>query len=117
MIALGPTTAGVFTDDDTLAADIKTIGKRCGEDFWRLPLNDDLLAQLKSPIADMKNTGLRYGGAITAAMFLKRFVDGRTNWAHIDLAGPVHGDKEGDYQTRGATGFAVRTLVGLIDPR
>ncbi|HEY1101564.1 MAG TPA: leucyl aminopeptidase, partial [Myxococcota bacterium] len=69
MIALGPNTGGIFTDDDNLAADIKTIGKRCGEDFWRLPLNDELLGQLKSPIADMKNTGLRYGGAITAAMF------------------------------------------------
>jgi leucyl aminopeptidase len=117
MIALGPTTAGVFTDDDTLAADIKNIGKRCGEDFWRLPLNDDLMGQLKSPIADMKNTGLRYGGAITAAMFLKTFVAGRTNWAHIDLAGPAHTEKDSDYQPRGGTGFAVRTLVGLIDPR
>jgi leucyl aminopeptidase len=117
MIALGPTTAAVFTDDDTLAADIQTIGKRCGEDFWRLPLNDDLIGQLKSPIADTKNTGTRMGGAITAALFLKMFVDGRANWAHIDLAGPASSDKDGDYQPRGGTGFAVRTLVGLIDPR
>ncbi len=117
MIALGNNTAGVFTDDDTLAADIKTIGKRCGEDFWRLPLNDDLMGLLKSPIADMKNTGIRYGGAITAALFLNTFVAGRTNWAHIDLAGPAWGDKDSDYQSRGGTGFAVRTLVGLIDPR
>lgn len=116
MVALGPTTAGVFTDDDALAADIQTIGKRCGEDFWRLPLNDDLAGQLKSPIADSKNTGTRMGGAITAALFLKMFVDGRTNWAHIDLAGPASSDKESEYIARGGTGFGVRTLVGLIDP-
>jgi leucyl aminopeptidase len=117
MIALGPNTAGVFTADDTLAADIQTIGQRCGEDFWRLPLNEDLQAQLKSPIADTKNTGSRMGGAITAALFLKMFVDGRANWAHIDLAGPASTDKDSDYGARGGTGFGVRTLVGLIDPR
>jgi len=117
MIALGPTTAGVFTEDDALAADIRTIGARQGEDFWRLPLNDDLKGQLKSPIADTKNTGTRMGGAITAALFLKMFVDGRVPWAHIDLAGPATSDKDTDYGTRGGTGFAVRTLVGLIDPR
>jgi leucyl aminopeptidase len=116
MIALGPNTAGVFTDDDALAEDIKTIGRRNGEDFWRLPLNDDLFGQLKSPIADMKNTGSRHGGAITAALFLKQFVDGRTAWAHIDIAGPAATDKDGDYTPRGGVGFGVRTLVGLIDP-
>ncbi len=116
MIALGPNTAGVFTDDDALAEDIKTIGRRNGEDFWRLPLNDDLFGQLKSPIADMKNTGSRHGGAITAALFLKQFVDGRTAWAHIDIAGPAASDKDGDYTPRGGVGFGVRTLVGLIDP-
>jgi leucyl aminopeptidase len=117
MVALGPTTAGVFTDDDALAADIQTIGKRCGEDFWRLPLNDDLMGQLKSPIADSKNTGTRMGGAITAALFLKMFVDGRATWAHIDLAGPASSEKETEYLARGGTGFGVRTLVGVIDPR
>lgn len=116
MVALGPSTAAVFTDDDSLAEDVKSIGKRNGEDFWRLPLNDDLLVQLKSPIADMKNTGLRYGGAITAALFLKQFVDGRAPWAHLDIAGPASSDKEGDYTPKGGAGFGVRTLVGLIDP-
>ena len=117
MVALGPSTAGVFTDDDELAEDIKTIGRRAGEDFWRLPLNDELLSQLKSPIADFKNTGLRYGGAITAALFLKQFVDGRATWAHLDIAGPASTDKDGEYTLKGGVGFGVRTLVGLIDPR
>jgi leucyl aminopeptidase len=116
MVALGPSTAGVFTDDDALAEDIKRIGKRNGEDFWRLPLNDELFSQLKSPIADMKNTGLRYGGAITAALFLKQFVDGRATWAHLDIAGPASSEKDTDYTPKGGAGFGVRTLVGLIDP-
>jgi leucyl aminopeptidase len=116
MVALGPTTAGVFTEDDELAADIRTVGKRNGEDFWRLPLNDELFTQLKSNIADMKNTGLRYGGAITAAIFLKQFVDGRVKWAHLDIAGPADTSQEWDYIPKGGVGFGVRTLVGLIDP-
>ena len=116
MVALGPTTAGLFTDDDELAEDIRNAGKRAGEDFWRLPLNDALFEQLKSSIADMKNTGLRFGGAITAALFLKQFVDGRATWAHLDIAGPADTDKDADYTGKGGVGFGVRTLVGLIDP-
>lgn len=116
MVALGPSTAGLFSNDDTLAEDIRTIGKRAGEDFWRMPLNDALFDQLKSNIADMKNTGLRYGGAITAALFLKQFVDGRATWAHLDIAGPADTDRETDYTAKGGAGFGVRTLVGLIDP-
>jgi leucyl aminopeptidase len=116
MVALGPTTGGLFADDDALAEDIRASGKRAGEDFWRLPLNDDLFGQLKSPIADMKNTGTRYGGSITAALFLKQFVDGRAKWAHLDIAGPASSDKETDYLARGGVGFGVRTLVGLLAP-
>jgi leucyl aminopeptidase len=115
MVALGPSTAAVFTDDDALAEDIKRIGKRNGEDFWRLPLNDDLFGQLKSPIADMKNTGLRYGGAITAALFLKQFVDPGTGWAHLDIAGPAFTDKPHGYTPKGGTGVAVRTLVQIVE--
>jgi leucyl aminopeptidase len=117
MVALGPNTAGIFTEDDALAEDIRTIGRRAGEDFWRLPLNEELFSQLKSPIADMKNTGLRFGGAITAALFLSKFVAGRVKWAHLDIAGPADTDKDSEYTTRGGVGFGVRTLVGVIDPR
>jgi leucyl aminopeptidase len=116
MIALGPNTGGLFTDNDTLAEDIRASGRRAGEDFWRLPLNDDLFGQLKSPIADMKNTGARQGGAITAALFLKQFVDGRASWVHLDIAGPASADRDTDYTNKGGVGFAVRTLVGLLSP-
>ena len=116
MVALGPSTAAVFTDDDTLAEDVRNAGKRAGEDFWRLPLNDALQEQLKSSIADCKNTGLRFGGAITAALFLKQFVDGRATWAHLDIAGPADTDRDSEYTAKGGVGFGVRTLVGLIDP-
>ncbi|OGQ21257.1 MAG: hypothetical protein A2138_05395 [Deltaproteobacteria bacterium RBG_16_71_12] len=117
MVALGPSTAAVFTDDDTLAEDVRNAGKRAGEDFWRLPLNDALQEQLKSSIADCKNTGLRFGGAITAALFLKQFVDGRATWAHLDIAGPADTDRDSEYTAKGGVGFGVRTLVGLIDPQ
>ncbi len=114
MVALGPSTAGLFSDDDELVADILTNGDRSGEDFWRLPLNDALAGQLKSSIADTKNTGERMGGAITAGLFLKRFVDGRATWAHLDIAGPTTQDGDHPYQPRGGAGFGVRTLVGLV---
>lgn len=116
MVALGPSTAGLFSDDDELAEDILSAGERGGEDFWRLPLNEDLAGQLKSQVADMRNTGERWGGAITAALFLKRFVDGRAKWAHLDIAGPATMEREHDYTPRGGAGFGVRTIVGVVDP-
>jgi leucyl aminopeptidase len=116
MVALGPSTAGLFSSDDALAEDILAAGERAGEDFWRMPLNRDLKYQLKSSVADCKNTGERWGGAITAALFLEQFVDGRARWAHLDIAGPATQDREHDYVPRGGAGFAVRTLVGVIDP-
>jgi len=116
MVALGPSTAGLFSDDDELVADLISSGERAGEDLWRMPLNRDLEGQLKSPIADTKNTGERMGGAITAALFLNKFVDGRARWAHLDIAGPTTNGKDHPYTPKGAAGFAVRTLVGWVDP-
>ena len=116
MVAVGPLTAGLFSDDDDLAADIAAGGARSGEDFWRLPINEALRYQLKSNLADTKNTGERYGGAITAALFLSSFVDGRARWAHLDIAGPVTSNRDHPYSPKGATGFGVRTLVNLVAP-
>lgn len=117
MIALGPDTAGLFTADDALAEDIRTAGAKAGEDFWRLPLNAELMGQLKSNIADMKNTGERTGGAITAALFLQKFVDDRAQWAHLDIAGPAFSERETDYAAKGGAGFGVRTLVSILAPQ
>lgn len=117
MIALGPDTAGLFTADDALAEDIRNAGSKAGEDFWRLPLNAELMSQLKSNIADMKNTGERSGGAITAALFLQKFVDDRAQWAHLDIAGPAFSERETDYAAKGGAGFGVRTLVSILAPQ
>lgn len=114
MVALGPHTAGLMSEVDGLVDAIKTSGEAAGEDFWRLPLNKKLDSQLKSKIADTKNTGERWGGAITAGLFLSKFVDGRADWAHIDIAGPTLSSKAEPYQPAGGTGFAVRTLAGFL---
>ncbi len=77
-----------------------------------MPVPEEYKEQIKSEIADVKNTGNRYGGAITAALFLAEFVD-RTPWVHIDIAGPRLSYKESGYMVKGATGFGVRTLIEL----
>jgi leucyl aminopeptidase len=84
-----------------------------GEKIWRMPMEERYFEGLKSPLADMKNTGPRPGGSITAALFLKQFVK-ETPWAHIDIAGPVWTDKENGYNNAGATGYGVRTLVNWV---
>jgi leucyl aminopeptidase len=80
---------------------------------WRLPLVESLKEQLKSDRADMKNTGERFGGAISAAHFLHAFAKDAP-WAHLDIAGPSHAPKERGYVAKGGTGFGVRTLVELV---
>lgn len=114
MIALGPKTAGLFANDDTLADALKRSGKTTGEDFWRMPLNPALKDMLKSSVADMKNTGERYGGAITAALFLSEFIEKGISWAHLDIAGPATNNKPHAYLPTGGVGFAVRTLTDFV---
>lgn len=110
MIALGPYTAGVMSDHDSLVKSWLTAAERTGEDMWRLPLNNRLREQLKSPIADMRNTGDRYGGAITAGLFLKTFAKD-TPWVHVDIAGPASVASARPSQPKGGTGFAVASIV------
>lgn len=114
LIALGGRTAGLFSNDDTLAQGIETSAKSTGESFWRLPLLSELKDQLKSNHADMKNTGERYGGAITGALFLQEFIKEGVKWAHLDIAGPALNSKAHPYLPMGGTGFAIRTLVDFI---
>ncbi|MDD1421028.1 leucyl aminopeptidase [Dolichospermum sp. ST_sed1] len=113
VVALGEDIAGLFTPDDAVASQLQTAADSTGEKIWRMPMEDKYFEGLKSGIADMKNTGPRYGGSITAALFLKQFVKD-TPWAHLDIAGPVWAEKENGYNGAGATGFGVRTLVSWV---
>lgn len=113
IVALGNDIAGMWTPEDELAAELSHASEQAGEKFWRMPLEEKYFEGLKSPIADMKNTGPRPGGSITAALFLKQYID-TTPWAHLDVAGPVWTEKDSGYLNVGATGFAVRTLVNWV---
>ncbi|KEH38070.1 leucine aminopeptidase (cytosol aminopeptidase), putative [Medicago truncatula] len=109
IIALGPSIAGAFTTSDDLAKEVFDASDVSGEKLWRMPMEESYWESMKSGVADMLNTGGRQGGAITAALFLKQFVDEKVQWMHIDLAGPVWNEKQ-----RCATGFGVSTLVEWV---
>ena len=113
MIALGREHAGLFSNSDTLAAQLTQAGLETDEKLWRMPLGPEYDKLIKSPIADMKNTGERMGGSITAAQFLQRFVDG-TDWAHLDIAGVTWSNKDKGIVPKGGTGFGVRLLDRFI---
>jgi len=113
VIALGDDIAGLWSPDDALAEQFLQAAANSGEKFWRMPMEEKYFDGMKSVVADMKNTGPRPGGAITASLFLKQFVK-ETPWLHLDIAGPVWADKENAYNSVGATGFGVRTLVHWV---
>ena len=108
-VALGNVYAGIFGNDQLLIDQIICAGENCGEKFWQLPLSPDYAKQNDSVVADIKNTGGRLAGSITAAEFLHAFVED-TPWVHIDIAGTARSRKN-TYMREGATGIAVRTLV------
>jgi leucyl aminopeptidase len=110
MAALGSEYAGVFSNDEALAEKLLAAGKASGDKLWRFPLGIPYDKLIDSPIADMKNTGPRLGGAITAAQFLQRFIDKGIPWAHLDIAGVVWADKAGATWEKGATGYGVRLI-------
>ena len=114
IVALGNDIGGLWSTDDALAAEMKIAAELAGEKFWQLPMEERYFEGLKSQIADMKNTGPRAGGSITAALFLKQFVKG-TPWMHLDVAGPVWADSAHGVNNKGATGFPVRTLVNWVN--
>ncbi len=114
LVALGPKVAGLFSNDDASADALLAAAKAAGERLWRMPLDADFKEQLKSHVADFKNIGTRWGGAITAAKFLEQFV-AETPWAHLDIAGPAWADADSPTRDVGATGCYVRTLVRLVE--
>ncbi|MFL5572304.1 MAG: leucyl aminopeptidase [Gemmatimonadaceae bacterium] len=116
VIALGHTATGVFSSDDTLIAEILSAGKKAGEPGWPLPLWDDYKELIKSDVADIKNSGGRPAGAVTAAMFLKEFAEGYT-WAHLDIAGTAYSETDLVTIPKGPTGVPTGTFIEFIRGR
>jgi leucyl aminopeptidase len=113
MVALGTDHAGLFSNNDELAERLAKVGLETGEKVWRMPLGPEYDKQIDSQFADMKNTGTRNGGSITAAQFLQRFVDG-TPWAHLDIAGTAMGAPKTEINQSWGSGYGVRLLERLV---
>jgi leucyl aminopeptidase len=111
--ALGDVYTGLFGNNQELIDGLVAAGSGAGELMWPMPMHDEFREQIKSDVADIKNVGSRYGGAISAAQFIAEFA-GETPWAHLDIAGTFLSEKEQKYLTKGATGVPVRTLVNLV---
>jgi len=114
VIALGHAASGTMSNDEAWVTRFLEIAADCGERYWRLPLFDDYRTQIKSDIADLKNTGGRPGGAETAGVFLENFVD-KTPWIHLDIAGTAYLDGESPFQAKGPTGTPVRAFVAIAE--
>lgn len=114
IISLGHEYGGLFTPDDSLAKKLLQAGEESGDKLWRMPLGEPFDRLIDSQIADVKNVGPREGGSITAAQFIKRFVDGDVKWAHLDIAGMVWSDKAGTTHGKGATGYGVRLIDQFV---
>ena len=115
MVALGSHIAGLMGNDDGWVAQVRDAAERAGERVWPLPLPDDYRRLLDTPVADLKNVGPRWGGALTAGLFLREFVPDGLPWVHLDIAGPAWADDATDLTRKGATGFGVRTLVAVLE--
>ena len=111
-VALGDHASGLMGNDEDLIAEVQTAGEASGERAWPLPLFDEYTEQIKGDVADLKNSGGRYGGALTAGAFLKEFAD--YPWAHLDIAGTAYGKKGNAYTPKGATGAPARLLVEFL---
>lgn len=113
LVALGTTTTAIIANDDEFYERLEKAAERTGEKVWRLPAFDEYRELIKSDIADLKNSGGRYGGTITGGLFIGEFVQGKP-WIHMDIAGTSGSDKDNDYICKGATGVGVRTLYELV---
>lgn len=112
-VALGEVTVGVFSNSEEIAGRVVAAAALAGERMWQMPMFEEYREQYKSDVADVKNTGGRYGGAITAAQFVGEFA-GDTPWVHLDIAGTSLASKEKGHVVKGATGVGVRTLINLV---
>jgi leucyl aminopeptidase len=113
VVALGMVNAGIFATDDAMYERFQKALHQAGEKMWRLPLDDEYRELIKSGIADIVNSGGRYGGAVTAAMFLKEFVEDKP-WIHLDIAGTAWVDEAKPFIAKGPSGIAVRSLIEFV---
>jgi leucyl aminopeptidase len=109
-VALGYVNAGVFANDEKMYERFDRAAQKAGEKFWRLPVDDEYKENIRSNIADIVNSGGRWGGAINAAMFLKEFAED-TPWLHLDIAGTAWMEENKPWIAKGPSGIAVRSLV------
>ncbi len=115
VIALGHAASAVVGNNDAFIEQFVAVSKPTGERYWPMPLYDDYTSAMKSDIADLKNTGGRPAGTLTAGAFLKAFVDEKTPWLHLDIAGTAYLDNESAWQAKGPTGTPVRAFVSLVE--
>ncbi|MBL8613169.1 MAG: leucyl aminopeptidase, partial [Myxococcales bacterium] len=115
VVALGQTCSGWYATNDETAGEFAGAAKEAGETMWRMPLLDELKDQLKSDCADIKHTGDRWGGSISAALFLREFIGDTKNWVHADIAGPAMSDRASGWVSKGGTGHAVLTFWKLVE--
>ena len=113
VVALGMINAGIFANDEDTYQRFARALERAGEKMWRLPVDDEYREMIKSGIADIVNSGGRWGGAVTAAMFLKEFV-ADTPWIHLDIAGVAWMEENKPWIAKGPSGIAVRSLVEFV---
>jgi leucyl aminopeptidase len=111
-VALGDHASGLMGNDEGLISEVRAAGEAAGERAWHLPLFEEYTEQIKGDVADIKNSGGRFGGALTAGAFLKEFAD--YPWAHRDIAGTAYGKKGNAYTPKGATGAPTRLLVEFL---
>jgi leucyl aminopeptidase len=116
VVALGNRYTGLMGNDEALVAELLDAAAEAGEPTWRLPLPPEYRKDIDSDVADLKNVGDRWGGALVAGLFLEEFVDGRP-WVHLDIAGPARAETDDGYLAKGSTGAAVRTLLSWLERR
>jgi leucyl aminopeptidase len=115
VVALGTMCSGWYANNEETANEFSAALNRSGEQMWRMPLLEDLRDQLKSDVADVKHTGDRWGGSISAALFLREFIGETKNWVHVDIAGPASSERAMGWNPKGATGHGVLTFLELVD--
>lgn len=115
VVALGTTCSAFYASNEDTASRFSAAVKAAGEQMWRMPLIDEYKEQLRSDVADIKHTGERWGGSITAALFLREFIGDVKNWVHVDIAGPASTEKAYGWNAKGATGHAVLTFLSLVE--